>query len=270
MAYEDLSAYNAEGTTLRKAQLRMLDMLIAFDKVCRNNNIPYWLEYGSLIGAVRHKGFIPWDDDIDVSVLEEDKDRLRECLLRELPDYLAYQDSTVDPCAFFPYARLRDKKSYCYYPHFVNLKEQGLWLDIFYYSVIHSSSFKNKVDALYRRTFREIHHYGDVEYKSTFKRLFNRSVAYLLHPISLLLKSTNSFLGKRKKNRSYGVYAISKHLFSHDEIFPLSEIEFEGHKFMAPADVDRHLRNIYGEYMKVPPVEKRRHMLDLDKIEFYE
>ena len=69
---EDFSKYNGEGTMLRKAQLRMVDILVAIDKVCRDNGINYWIDYGTLLGAVRHKGFIPWDDDIDICVLTED------------------------------------------------------------------------------------------------------------------------------------------------------------------------------------------------------
>ena len=61
MTEEDFSKYNGEGTQLRKVQLRILDIMVAIDKVCRDNDIKYWLDYGSLLGAVRHKGFIPWD-----------------------------------------------------------------------------------------------------------------------------------------------------------------------------------------------------------------
>ena len=67
---EDFSKYNGEGTMLRKAQLRMLDILVEVDKVCKRHNIPYWVDYGTLLGAVRHGGFIPWDDDLDISMME--------------------------------------------------------------------------------------------------------------------------------------------------------------------------------------------------------
>ena len=82
---EDFSRYNGENTKLRKAQLCMLDILIQFDKVCRNNNISYWLDGGTLLGAVRHQGFIPWDDDLDVCIQSKDYPKLREALIKELP-----------------------------------------------------------------------------------------------------------------------------------------------------------------------------------------
>ena len=65
---EDYSEYNGPDTPLRKAQLASVDVLNEFDRVCRENGLVYWLDFGTLLGAVRHKGFIPWDDDIDVSM----------------------------------------------------------------------------------------------------------------------------------------------------------------------------------------------------------
>ena len=130
---EDLRRYNPEGSTLRKAQLRMLEMLLAVDKICRKHNILYWIDFGTLLGAVRHKGFIPWDDDVDICVMEKDYNYLRDILIKELPQQFVLQDTSTDQYAFFTYGRVRDKRSYCYYPYFIKLKEQGLWIDIFRY-----------------------------------------------------------------------------------------------------------------------------------------
>lgn len=87
---EDFSKYNGEGTTLRKAQLRMLDILIEVDKICRKHNIPYWLDSGTLLGAVRHGGFIPWDDDMDICVMRKDYKLLKKYLSEELSDKFCF------------------------------------------------------------------------------------------------------------------------------------------------------------------------------------
>ena len=77
--------YNPDGSTLRRAQLRMLDILKFIDKVCRDNGLKYWLEGGTLLGAVRHGGFIPWDDDTDIAMTREDSMKLVKILRRHNP-----------------------------------------------------------------------------------------------------------------------------------------------------------------------------------------
>ena len=96
MIQEDLSRYNPEGSILRRAQLRELEILIEVDKICRKHNIEYFLDWGTLLGAVRHGGFIPWDDDIDISVRRKDYSRLCKVLKEELPENLAFQDRFTD------------------------------------------------------------------------------------------------------------------------------------------------------------------------------
>ena len=93
---EDLRKYNPEGSTLRKAQMRMLDILLVVDKIFRKHHIEYWLDGGTLLGAVRHGGFIPWDDDLDINVRVSDISRIRKVLQSELPKNLCYQDVTTD------------------------------------------------------------------------------------------------------------------------------------------------------------------------------
>lgn len=267
---EDLSLYNPEGSTLRKAQLRMLDILVAVDKVAKNNNIDYWLDFGTLLGAVRHQGFIPWDDDMDVCVLDTDYDRFREALIRELPAQFALQDSSTDPYAFFPYGRVRDKKSYCYYPMFTKLKEQGLCVDIFRLSEIGSYKMKKLADWCYRRTYHEIHHYGDVAYSSRLKIVVNRILAYCLHPFSLLLKWFVTFSAKFSSKGMLAGYAAVDKLHYKKNIFPLTTLTFEGHIFPVPGNYDAYLHILYGDYMKIPAKENRKQVFDMDKVKFFD
>ncbi len=267
---EDFSKYNGEGTQLRKAQLRMLEILKSVDAICRRHNIPYWIDFGTLLGAVRHKGFIPWDDDVDICVLDKDYKQLRQILIQELPEQFAFQDTSMDKYAFFTYGRVRDKKSYCYYPYFVKLREQGLWIDIFRYVPISSPILKNSVDFIYRRTYHEIHHYGDVAYSSQARRFVNRVIAYVLHPFSLAAKSIVEWLGKHSSKGLYGRWTLTKTVYHKENIFPLTEVEFEGHKFFAPGNWHQHLTDIYGDYMQVPPPEKREQILDMNKVQVFE
>ena len=92
--------FNPDGSEMRQSQLKMLDILNVVDEICRRNNIEYWIGSGTLIGAVRHGGFIPWDDDIDIEILYSDRKRFIEACLRELPDKYKLQCNLTDNTYF--------------------------------------------------------------------------------------------------------------------------------------------------------------------------
>ena len=109
---EDFSQYNPEGSTLRKMQLRILDILVEIDKVCRKHGIGYWIDFGTLLGAVRHGGFIPWDDDLDIAMTSEDFQKFLEIAPKELPPTLFLQTKSTDPSYNMPVNKVRDKESF--------------------------------------------------------------------------------------------------------------------------------------------------------------
>ena len=125
--------FNPDGSQLRKHQLRMLEILVVIDKICRKHQIPYWLSSGTLIGAVRHNGFIPWDDDLDIEMMRNDYLHLLEVLTKELPDWLALQTDETDPNYFFFYAKVRDRRSVLNEGNNYDRmwKEKGIYIDIF-------------------------------------------------------------------------------------------------------------------------------------------
>ena len=103
--------FNPDGSQLRFHQLRMLDMLAYFDDLCRRHGIKYWLSSGTLIGAVRHGGFIPWDDDVDVEMLRDDYERLITVFKKEPDPKFILQTHCTDFYYFQPFAKLRDPNS---------------------------------------------------------------------------------------------------------------------------------------------------------------
>ena len=103
--------FNPDGSLLRRQQLRMLELLEAVDLVCKKYDIPYWLSSGTLIGAVRHQGFIPWDDDLDIEMLREDYLRLMKVLPEELPDKFVLQIQETHAHYISNYANARDVNS---------------------------------------------------------------------------------------------------------------------------------------------------------------
>lgn len=125
--------YNPEGSMLHRMQMRMLELLTVIDDICQRHGIPYWLSGGSMLGAVRHEGFIPWDDDLDIELLRPDFERLMVLLPHELPEHIALQWHTTDPNYFFQFAKVRDRRSRLFERNGYDrvFCEHGIFVDIF-------------------------------------------------------------------------------------------------------------------------------------------
>lgn len=267
---EDFSKYNAEGTPLRKAQLCMLGILVEIDKICRRHNIPYWLDSGTLLGAVRHGGFIPWDDDMDICVLKADYPRLRKSLLEELPEQYRLSDTQNEPYAFGLTPRVKDTHTYCNYPLFHKQNSQGLWVDILLQVSAVPSWYKQRVEKLYARVFREIHHYAESQGKARWVCALKTGLAYLACPLAYALAGLGDLWAKKHYHgelmHTWDLYHTSRRYEC--DIFPLAEMCFEGKMFYVPHDVDAYLRHIYGDYMQIPDESYRVTHMDVNTLRF--
>ena len=248
--------YNPEGSELRKAQYRMLEMLTFIDKLCQENHIEYWLDSGTLLGAVRHGGFIPWDDDTDICMPVKDAKRFKAIMLEQYNDgEFVLQCRETDPGYFGPWLVLRDKKSE--YLQDSNLhkarKYRGLQVDIF---LVDDSVnlFLRKISSilegklltgpLLKYEFTKCLNFScilwyNILYKFVFK---------IFHVLGSLLSS------KKYITYTYGSPFISVHI--KERIFPLRRISFEGNVFNAPNDTDMYLTDTYGDWKKIPKDEE--------------
>ena len=268
MTHDELrQRYNPEGSQLRRQQLRMLDILVEVDKICKKHHIQYWLSSGTLIGAMRHNGFIPWDDDLDIEMMRTDYVRLMRVLPQELPDWLALQNDESDPNYFFCYAKVRDRRSRMLEQNAYDRmwREQGIYIDIF--------PMEQHPIWLHKLTEKTIGHMykvwrtstDDAKAMKSVRRIFwlNNSVLYpclrffTLHSSLFTSKVITSGMGIPFHNPRYA-----------SEIFPLTTHEFEGRQFPVPANADMLLRRIYGDYMQLPDLS--RLSLHVAQLEFYE
>ena len=259
---EDLSRYNPEGSTLRRAQLRMLEILKVVDAICAKHGIQYTLDGGTLLGAVRHGGFIPWDDDIDINVTREDLAKLRKILPRELPSHLVYQDYFTDP--YYPtlIAKVRERDSYMYEePCTDKLKEKGIFIDIIPIEEVPNLAWKAKLDYWYGHCLRGIHHYGDA--KDTL-------LSWLALPFSWIMVTLTRLANRfRKIDQLAHVYGWRAYNgFSKHDYYPIKRMNFEGFQACVPSNPDAVLTALFGDYMQIPPKEKRA--IHTTKIEFYD
>lgn len=252
----DLSKYNPEGSELRRLQLTMLDILITVTDIADRHNIPYWLSGGTLLGAARHGGFIPWDDDIDIELLRHDYKKLLKVLKKELPSDL-YLQTPKDRGYRLLFSKVRDKHSTVYEEdddlnHF---EEKGIYIDIFPEERSYKP-LKSFVDFFYGRAYRRIKRGKPFQSFSFFYEYF---ISIFLYPIGFLLMwIARCICAITKPNNilhSYGIGNTTNHNASY--IFPLGKIEFEGRTFSAPGNADSYLTKQYGDYMQIPPADKR-------------
>ena len=234
--------YNSDGSLLRQQQLRMVEMLKYFDNLCQENGIKYWLSSGSCLGAVRHTGFIPWDDDMDVEMLREDYQKL-EKVFKETDKYVL-QTHKNDKFYDMPFAKMRDKNSQVYNSLY---KYKGVFIDIFVLEYI------GKALSLFSAYFRRISlfFYEKTKKRNIFSPLFFASkflAFYIIYPLCRLL----SKLSKTNCLRhTFGVGWTEK-IRMIDDIFPLKKMDFEGIEVPVPNKYDNYLTRLYGNYMRIP------------------
>ena len=243
--------YNPEGSDLREMQLRLLELLKTVDGICRRNGITYWLGSGTLLGAVRHGGFIPWDDDVDIEILRKDRKRFIKACNRELPPNLHIQCNETDPEYYPNILKVRDDSTDIgeklllgkWGEYDIQCKYRGYFIDVFCEEpcipklVDVSNTILSRILALRYYKNRSA---GLCRFLCKGMYLLNgvfRVISKLFADKDVLYHGFSSCFNSRRSVRY---------------IFPTKEISFEGQVFQAPADCEGHLTEIYGNYMELP------------------
>lgn len=238
--------FNPDGSMLRKQQLRMLEILLYIDKICKENDIKYWLSSGTLLGAVRHGGFIPWDDDLDIEMLREDYEKFLKVFTDN--DNYALQTYKSDENYFRTFAKVRDLHSEIsefeldrYY------KYRGLYVDIF--SIERVPKY---ICRLYGGVFEVIGRWrrkcGDNKFLWHILKCFQKITLWTIPIARPIFRIFTKDL-----HHSYGSgFLKERHI---EDIHPLTSVQFEGYTFPAPNNVDSYLRLIYGDYNRLPDID---------------
>ena len=252
-----LKRYTSDN--LRQCQLKELDILVEVDKICKRHGIEYWLDGGTLLGAVRHQGFIPWDDDIDIGMTLEDMKRFCSVAQTELPDHLFLQTPATDAKLKEPIVKIRDLNSlYIERSDTFNVDyEKGIFIDIFPFvpcpdmpkgllkkvgkGICHSYSILHRQHYYSLRSFAEYFWFtGKYWCCSAILKLYS------------IFGNTSRYMSNLPVSNGYGIN------HRRDSIFPIGEIEFEGKTFPSPHNTDAYLTDLFKNYMEIPPVEKRQ------------
>ena len=252
--------------TLREAQLIMLEMLVEFDAICEKHNLQYWLDSGTLLGAVRHQGFIPWDDDIDLSMPLEDYNKFQEIAKDELSEDIFFQTTTTDKGFKFDYIKLRSNRATIVEFHEKEREieyHQGVFVDIFPMLTLPNTNFHQ---AFYDNIFGLIRSVSSVSLHTPNGEDYPLSRKKLLDSLDIMHQ------GWEKEDLKViysGAMPDVSAWFDKSEIFPLQKIDFEGLSFYAPKNSKHYLKNIYSfDFMELPPLDKRT--IHADTIEFKE
>lgn len=255
--------FNPEGSMLRRQQLVMLEIVKELDRICRKHGIPYFLYGGTLLGAIRHNGFIPWDDDLDVGMLRKDYLKLIKILPDELPEHIVLQTNDTDKNYFYFFAKLRDKRSFLDEGNYDRVfKERGIYIDIFPFDFVRLWTHLLG-EPLQGHTFK-IFRTGKDDVKSMRKiRAITWVNRHLTFPVlRFISKITNG------KTLTYD-YGIPFHLvYDIDDIFPLTTHAFEDVQLSVPGNSHHMLQSQFGDYMQLPDLD---HLAPhVQKLEFYD
>ena len=243
---EELRArFNPDGSPLRRQQMVMLDMVKVLDAICKKHDIPYFLYGGTLLGAFRHNGFIPWDDDLDVAMMRKDYKRLLQVLPSELPDHIALQTNDTDKNYFLFVAKLRDKRSFLNEGGFDSVfKERGIFIDIFPLDRLLPWTQRLRLQSLAYNFYRNGNGNDSSMRKVRALTWLNRHVSFpVLRAISRL-SGTNALMCD---------YGIPFHnIYDPQDVFPLTTHDFEGVQLPVPDNSHHMLQVMYGDYMQLP------------------
>jgi len=231
---------------LKQAKDVMFTLLTKFDQFCKENDLTYWISYGTLLGSIRHRGFIPWDDDIDLCMPRDDYERCLKLLKEQQIKDIFVQTKDAKGGSSVHYLKLRDTNSI-----FMDSWEagksikyhQGIFIDIYPMNCI-----KNSKLTIYI-------------YKHLL--LFSKIFANRFVKIDLLAKICIKVLN-HFHDRSNSVVVLGAEgmvwdgIIKKEWIYPLKSATFEGQQFPIPNDYSNYLTLLYGsEYMKLPPVKDR-------------
>lgn len=242
--------YNPDGSILRKAQLRMASMLKYLDDVCTQESIPYRIDSGTVLGAVRHGGFIPWDDDVDVVVNRRDFPRLKKYFLRNPHNQFVLQTHKTDPGYLGEWMILRDTKSEYFQDSKIHnmRKYRGLQIDIFPFD------FGN-LHCLQVLSLKLHYHFVDELINKGHNRTALVSWTLLTNIIYPLFRIFNIFGNKRISSYSYGLYWLDR--IPKSVVLPYKRIEFEGLQVMGPSNPEKYLELVYKNYLDLPDIKDR-------------
>lgn len=255
---------------LEKVQQILLGYLLEIDRICKKHNIKYFLAGGTLLGAIRHHGFIPWDDDADVMMLREDYDKFQRVVQDELPENIFMQIPQTEKGNYNPFTKLRINNTMFateFTGHFLDM-HNGIFFDVLSHDKTGNHKWSQKLHLMLTMLTRSVvfNKWGDTDIKGggahpIICKIVDH-VKYLI-PMPFALWAQNcslEFFSKRKSEYLYDGMGrnLKRGSFPAKWLEEAAYVEFEGYQFPVPKEYDKYLTYLYGDYMQMIPVSQRR------------
>lgn len=262
-----------EKLTANDIKKRQLDMLKYIDKICRAENINYFINYGTLLGSVRHKGFIPWDDDVDISMLREDYEKFKNLIVQKENTKYQLLDASNSDWYFNNFMVLLDNDTVIP-DHFKKDKhDTALFIDIFPVDTFNDKSIIKKI-RIYNFLISIVHlklkyvthnkYYMQVIKKIIHILLYFIKPKFFANKINTIIKQYHNPNGKYQAFLGMGE---EKEIFKTGLFDETIDIAFENLRVKAPKHYDIILKQLYGDYMQLPPETERygKHEIEVYK-----
>ena len=264
-----------DDADLKKLQSVERNMCKDIHDVCEKHNIGYSVAFGSLIGAIRHSGFIPWDDDMDIVMLREDYERFEKVFDEELGDKYYLMSPLRDSAYLGNVIKVEKKGTTFINKHSEKMKcPQGIFIDIFVYDKIPENEAmfkkqKKKARLCAMLVFLYCSPWAEVGMKGITGAVA-KAICFIAHYILHLIPHGNVYLYKKmlqycmmsneSESDKYIIYQdgyADRTIIAEKDIVPYKCVDFDGLELNIPNNYDKVLRSYYGDYMELPPVDKR-------------
>lgn len=248
-----------EKISLNDMRIIQLDIMDKIDDVCRKNGLSYSLGGGTLLGAVRHKGYIPWDDDIDIMMPRSDYEMFLN-IFEGLFPHLVLQHYKNDDTYYFLFAKVYDNRTCLIEENTVG----GVYVDVFPIDGLpHEDRLSDYIHKLYATKEDLIKSTKFYKFKKGHLMRLKYFIKQLFYPSrsKIIERLDKQFYSYPFESSEYagaitGIYFEKEHMPA-STFKDYIELDFEGHKYMAIKDYDAYLTKHYGDYMQLPPIEQQ-------------
>lgn len=254
--------YNPDGSQLRQHQMELLDMLKTLADICKENGIQWWLSSGTLLGAIRHQGFIPWDDDVDIVMFKDEYKKLEKVLLNMQSETYVLHSMKTDIEYVRCFAKFRKREGI---EHSRDRRRNwyrwaGNYIDIF---VIEKTSYASSIIS--GTIYKNLVHVTAYIKTGWLRRLLIRPIEFLcLNLINPVLRLIGLINPKGQYHYILGM-GWPWATFYKKDILPLKTASFEGIEFPVPNNADNYLKGPYGDWRKMPSeatIKKNIHRME--------